>query len=174
MLNYTLKSCWALLVTLAFSIIFQVAEKTHSLHLAGGIGWVVLSVALHHFRYSSVTSSLLLCRSPFMQKLQQKMKTIVTTTLILGLSLGSWKRYLFYHGQFRTRKLAAVVDLGRETLFVTAAMIGIVFITSISQIIIRILKYKTILQKYQHHHKAHKHKIIKGSSHLRRPFFFKI
>lgn len=42
------------------------------------------------------------------------------------------------------------VDLGRETLFVTAAItIGIVFITSLSQMIIRIVKYRTILQKHR-------------------------
>ncbi|HEY4533749.1 MAG TPA: threonine/serine exporter family protein [Fusobacterium sp.] len=163
MLNYILEVCWALLATLAFSIIFQVTGKRLILStLAGGIGWIILSVALHHFQYSSVTSFLFSAMSItiYAEIVAKKMNTTVTTTLIPGLiPLVPGSGIFFTMDNFVQGNYSKAVDLGRETLFVTAAItIGIVLITSISQIIIRILKYKMILQKYQQHRKSHRYR----------------
>lgn len=163
MLNYILEVCWALLATLAFSIIFQLTGKRLILStLAGGIGWIILSVALHHFQYSSVTSFLFSAMSItiYAEIVAKKMNTTVTTTLIPGLiPLVPGSGIFFTMDNFVQGNYNKAVDLGRETLFVTAAItIGIVLITSISQIIIRILKYKMILQKYQQHRKSHRYR----------------
>src|SRR3712207_6023673 len=163
MLNYILEVCWALLATLAFSIIFQVTGKRLILStLAGGIGWIILSVALHHFQYSSVTSFLFSAMSItiYAEIVAKKMNTTVTTTLIPGLiPLVPRSGIFFTMDNFVQGNYSKAVDLGRETLFVTAAItIGIVLITSISQIMIRILKYKMILQKYQQHRKSHRYR----------------
>lgn len=154
MLLYILEVFWALLATLAFSIIFQVTGKRLILStIAGGIGWIVLSVALHYFQYSSVTSFLFSAMSItiYAEIVAKKMNTTVTTTLIPGLiPLVPGSGIFFTMDNFVQGNYIKAVDLGRGTLFVTAAItIGIVFITSLSQMIIRIVKYRTILQKHR-------------------------
>lgn len=81
----------------------------------------------------------------------KKMKTTVTTSLIPSLiPLVPGSGIYFTMDHFVQGNYAQAVMIGRETLSITAAItIGIVFITSISQVILRILRYRSMLKKYR-------------------------
>lgn len=155
-----LEIIWACLATLAFSIIFQVRGKRLILSSIGGtLGWIVVTLA-SQANYSSVTSFLFssMAITIYSEIVAKKMQTTVTTTLIPSLiPLVPGSGIYFTMDHFVQGHYAEAVMMGRETLSITAAItIGIVVITSISQMIFRMLKYRKIFQKYKQNHKKRK------------------
>lgn len=155
-----LEVLWAFLATLAFSIIFQVKGRRLILSSIGGaIGWLVFAIATRN-SYSNVTSFLFsaMAITVYSEIIAKKMKTTVTTSLIPSLiPLVPGSGIYFTMDRFVQGKYAEAISIGRETLSITAAItIGIVFITSISQVILRILRYQTILRKYRRKRKSKK------------------
>lgn len=148
-----LEILWAFFATLAFSIIFQVKGRRLILSsVGGGIGWLVFAVSLK-YSYSSVTGFLFsaMAITIYSEIIAKKMKTTVTTSLIPSLiPLVPGSGIYFTMDHFVQGNYAQAVMIGRETLSITAAItIGIVFITSISQVILRILRYRSMLKKYR-------------------------
>lgn len=148
-----LEVLWAFLATFAFSVIFQVKGKRLLLSSIGGtIGWLIFAVASAN-SYSHVTSFLFsaMAITVYSEIIARKMKTTVTTSLIPSLiPLVPGSGIYFTMDHFVQGHYAEAILVGRETLSITAAItIGIVFITSISQVIIRILHYQSMIRKYQ-------------------------
>lgn len=144
---------WAFLATFAFSVIFQVKGKRLILSSTGGaIGWFVFAIASAN-SYSPVTSFLFsaMAITVYSEIIAKKMKTTVTTSLIPSLiPLVPGSGIYFTMDHFVQGNYTEAILMGRETLSITAAItIGIVFITSISQVIIRILRYQNTIRKYR-------------------------
>lgn len=157
-----LEVLWAFLATLAFSIIFQVKGRRLILSSIGGaIGWFVFALASTN-SYSSVTSFLFssMAITIYSEIIAKKMNTTVTTSLIPSLiPLVPGSGIYFTMDHFVQGNYTQAILIGRETLSITAAItVGIVFITSISQVILRILRYRNMIQKYRQQNKEKKHK----------------
>lgn len=148
---------YAFFATFFFSIIFNLkGEKILYSSLCGSLGWLAYLSVLQ-LGYSKRVGFLVAAMviTAYSEIIAKKFKTIVTVTLIPGLIPlvpGSGIYYTMsnlVNGDFKNS-----LSVGLETLFLTVSIcVGILIISTFSQIFYRTGKYLRIIKKYRHRRK---------------------
>ena len=139
---------------LIFGIIFNLTgRKLIYSSFAGGLGWYTYLLLYKEMGYSKTAaySFSAIVITAFSEIIGRLKRTTVTTTLIPALipPCSRWG-YLLYYVIFVENKFSEALEKGRETIFLTVALsVGILLVSTFSQILDRTIKYTRVLKKYK-------------------------
>ena len=146
-----LEILWAAASTFAFGIIFNLKGKKLFCASAGGaLGWAVYIFFKYNgssipasFLYSSIAITI------YSEIIARFLKTPVTSTLIASLiPLVPGSGVYFTMSYLVENKIEKAVAKGTETILITVAItVGIVFVSTFSQIYYKIRRYNKIKKK---------------------------
>ncbi|MDU1911174.1 threonine/serine exporter family protein [Fusobacterium sp.] len=146
-----LEILWAATSTFAFGIIFNLKGKKLFCASAGGaLGWIIYIFFKYNgssipasFLYSSIAITI------YSEIIARFLKTPVTSTLIASLiPLVPGSGVYFTMSYLVENKIEDAVAKGTETLLITAAItVGIVLVSTFSQIYYKIRRYNKIKKK---------------------------
>lgn len=146
-----LEILWAAGSTLAFGIIFNLkGKKLFFASVGGALGWAVY--ILFKNTGSSVPASFLfssIAITIYSEIMARVLKTPVTSTLIASLiPLVPGSGIYFTMSYLVENKLDEAMAKGTETIFITVAItVGIVLVSTFSQIYYKIRRYNRIKKK---------------------------
>ena len=154
----------AFFATLFFGIIFSLTRKKLIYSsFAGALGWYTHLLFFKELSYSKTASFVIsaVVITVFSEIISRLEKTTVTSTLIPALiPLVPGGGIYYTMSFFVENKFQEALEKGRETIILTMALsVGILLVSTFSQILDRTIKYTKVLKKYRkfkQYKKSHK------------------